>query len=53
MVPLLEGHMGQGKITPVDYEVFEAVGFQALLDAMTLFESGGAKKKLVVQLQQD
>lgn len=52
MIPLLESHIADGTITPVDCELFDGVGWEPLKDAISFFEAGKSKKKLIVRVQE-
>lgn len=51
LIPLLQGHVDSGAITPVEYEVYKGTGWDALAEAMTAFVEGKLKNKTVVRLQ--
>lgn len=46
-----EGHLAAGTLKPLEYQLFDGVGWQAVIDAIALLESGKAAKKLVVKVQ--
>ena len=50
-VPILEAHLAQGSLKPLDYEVVEGVGYEAVVEGIKRQEKGGLKKKLVVRVQ--
>ncbi|KND93394.1 Zinc-type alcohol dehydrogenase-like protein [Tolypocladium ophioglossoides CBS 100239] len=49
--PVLAGHIAQGTITPVELEVYDGNGWQALIEAFKCYAHGKAKKKVVVRVQ--
>lgn len=51
MVPILEGHIADGTIRPVECEVYKGVGWDRLVQAIEYYEQGLARKKLVVRVQ--
>ncbi|PNY28896.1 Zinc-type alcohol dehydrogenase-like protein [Tolypocladium capitatum] len=51
--PVLAGHIAQGTITPVELEVHDGTGWQALIEAFKYYADGKAKRKVVVRVQND
>jgi hypothetical protein len=51
VIPIIEGHIANGSITPVEFDLFETKGWEGLRDAMGYYTSGKATKKIVVQVQ--
>lgn len=50
-LPVLERLVADGKIQPVDLEVYERVGWAGLNEAIAFYADGKAKKKIVVNVQ--
>ena len=53
MIPLLEGYVAHGALTPLEYEVYNGTGFDSLVKALDEFGEGKIKGKIVVRLQDD
>jgi len=53
MIPLLEGYVAHGALTPLEYEVYNGTGFDSLVKALHEFGEGKIKGKIVVRLQDD
>ena len=51
-VPLLERHLAKGTLKPLEYEVVEGTGYDAVVGGIVRQEKGGLKKKLVVRVQE-
>lgn len=52
MIPLLEAHIADGTITPVECEMYKGVGWETLAKAIGYFEAGRASKKPIVRVQE-
>lgn len=50
-VEAFEGHLETGALKPLDYHVFDGVGWPGLIDAIAFYESGKSTSKLVVKVQ--
>jgi len=53
MIPLFEAHIEKGNFKPLDYEVAEGKGWEAVIKAVATFEAGKVKNKLVVRIQDE
>jgi hypothetical protein len=53
MVPVLQGHVANGALTPLDYQVYPDAGFHGLVKALNDFGAGKTKGKIVVRLQEE
>jgi hypothetical protein len=52
-IPVLEEYINTGMIKPLEYEVMEGTGWEAVINAVNLFEAGKVKTKAVIRLQSD
>jgi hypothetical protein len=53
-LPALEGHVADGALRPLEYEVVDGVGWASVLKGIELSESGkGSGKKIVVKIQDE
>jgi hypothetical protein len=50
-VEIFEGHLETGALKALDYHLVDGVGWQALIDAIAILESGKIPSKLVVKIQ--
>ena len=50
MIPIFEAHIEKGTIKPLEYEVAEDKGWEAVIKAVAAFEAGKVKNKLVVNI---
>ncbi|KAH8647656.1 hypothetical protein BX600DRAFT_518086 [Xylariales sp. PMI_506] len=50
-VDSFEGLLSDGLLKPLDYELSENIGWQAVIDGIELLESGKAEKKILVRVQ--
>jgi hypothetical protein len=47
----LEGHLKSGSLKPLDFELSQQEGWQAVIDGIAYLESGKAPKKIIVKVQ--
>ncbi len=52
-IPLFEQHIANGALTPLEYEVVEGEGWDAVIWAVAALEAGKATKKLVAKIQDE
>ena len=52
-IPAFEGHIENGTLKPLEYEVVEGTGWEAVIKGVAELESGKASKKLVVKIQDE
>jgi hypothetical protein len=52
-VPKLEKHVADGGVRPLGYQLVEGKGWEAVIRAAEMFESGGAARKLAVRVQDE
>lgn len=52
LVPVLEGLVAEGAVRPVECELFDESGWEALIDGLKYYAEGKAAKKLVVCVQE-
>lgn len=52
-IPDLEKHIVNGAIKPLEYQIVEGKGWEAVIKAAEIFDKGGAEKKLVVRIQDE
>lgn len=51
-IPDLERHLADGAIRPLEYQLVAGEGWEAVIKAAEIFETGGGpEKKLVVRIQ--
>ena len=53
MIPIFEKHVEKGTLKPLEYEVAEEKGWEAVIKAVATFEAGKVKNKLVVKVQDE
>jgi len=53
MIPVFEAHIEKGNFKPLDYEVAEGKGWEAVINALATFGAGKVKSKLVVRIQDE
>jgi len=52
-IPTLEGHLEKGTLKPLEYEVVDGKGWDAVIKGVAQLEAGGTTKKLVVRIQDE
>jgi hypothetical protein len=52
-IPDLEKHIANGAIKPLEYQLVDGKGWEAVIRAADTFENGGAERKLVVRVQDE
>lgn len=52
-VPAIEAHLAAGTLKPLEYELMDGVGYDAVVQAIKRQEKGGLAKKLVVRVKHE